>query len=66
MTIKTNIPKGSVYDTLYVARMIRESRGDAGKHEAINIFDASQPRSSRLKSQSSSIDQESKKRDKDD
>lgn len=62
MTMKTNNSKGSVYDTLYVTRMIKESRGDTEKHESINIYDASQPRSSRLKPQSSPIYLDSKKR----
>jgi len=46
MALKPTNLVGSIYDTLYVARMSREARANAGKsfQEVINIFDASQPR----------------------
>ena len=43
---KSDRSKGSIYDTLYVTRMIRENRSSAGKSSlgAANALDASQPR----------------------
>lgn len=46
MTNKSRSPDGSIYDTLYVSRMSRESRANVRKPslDVINVFDASQSR----------------------
>ena len=43
---KSDRSKGSIYDTLFVTRMVRENRSSAGKSSlgAASALDASQPR----------------------